>query len=184
MNKIRWAKLRIWTIENGWKRAKYLKKKKIFCSMGDGCYYHTRDIPAEPYLVKLHNNVRLAAGVRLITHDIVSYLINDMPQYSDLGKAHWYMGTIEIFDNVMIGANSLVLPNVKIGPNAVIGAGSVVTKDVPPNSIVAGVPARVIGNMDDFAKKRIAETKDAPEKEDGIDKVIEYYWAKSDKRGS
>lgn len=184
MNKIKWVKLRIWTIGNGWKRAKYLKKKKVFLSMGEKCYYHTRDIPAEPYLVKLHDDVRIAAGVRLITHDIASYMVNNIPEYEQYGKAHYYMGAIEIFDHVMIGANSLILPNVKIGPNVVIGAGSIVTKDIPPNSVAAGVPARVIGSFDDFAKKRIEETKDAPEKEDGIDKVIEYYWAKLDQRGS
>ena len=51
-NKIRWVKLRLLTITNGWKRASYLKRKNVFMEMGDGCYYHTRDLPAEPYLVK------------------------------------------------------------------------------------------------------------------------------------
>ena len=144
--------------------------------MGEDCYYHTRDLPSEPYLVKIHNDVRLAAGVRLITHDIASYMINKIPQYSKYGKAKYYMGKIEIFDHVMIGANSLVLYNTKIGPNAIVAAGSVVTKDVPPGTVVAGVPARVVGTMEDFAKKRIQETKFSPEKEDGIDKIIEFFW--------
>jgi len=182
MSKIGWLKFRMWTINSGWKRAKYLKKKKVFLDMGEKCYYHTRDIPAEPYLVKLHNDVRIAAGVRLITHDIASYMVNNIPEYEKYGKAHYYMGAIEIFDHVMIGANSLVLPNVIIGSNVIVAAGSIVTKDVPPNSVVAGVPARVIGTFDDFAKKRIMETKDAPEKEDGIEKVIEYYWDKLNRK--
>ena len=86
------------------------------------------------------------------------------------------MGTIEIFDHVMIGANSMILPNIKIGPNVIVAAGSVVTKDIPEGVVVAGVPAKIIGSFDDFAKKRIFNTEDAPEKEDGIDKIIEYYW--------
>ena len=53
----------------------------------------------------------------------------------------------------MIGAGSKILPNVKIGPNVIVAAGSIVTKDIPENSVVAGVPARVIGTFDDFAKK-------------------------------
>jgi acetyltransferase-like isoleucine patch superfamily enzyme len=46
-----------------------------------------------------------------------------------------------------IGANSVILPALKIGPDAIIGAGSVVTKDVDQHDIVAGVPARKIGNV-------------------------------------
>ena len=57
-------------------------------------------------------------------------------------------------DNVFIGCNSTILNNVRIGPNAIIAAGSVVTKDVPPNSVVAGVPARVIATFDDYINKR------------------------------
>ena len=173
---IKWVKIRLYTITNGWKRAQYLKRKKVFFEMGDGCYYHTRDLPAEPYLVKLHNDVRIAAGVRLITHDIASYMINKMPQYGNLGKARYYMGTIEIFDHVMIGANSLVLPNTKIGPNAIVAAGSVVTKDVPEGTVVAGIPAKVIGTLDNFAQKRISSTANVPEKEDGIGAILKYYW--------
>lgn len=173
---IRWVKIRLRLINNGWKRAKYLKKKNVFMEMGNECYYHTRDLPAEPYLVKLHNDVRIAADVRLITHDITSNMINKMPQYKSLGKANYYMGTIEIFDHVMIGAGSLILPNTKIGPNAIVAAGSVVTKDVPQGSVVAGVPARVVGTMDEFAKRRIEITKKIPDKSDGINKVIDYFW--------
>lgn len=173
---IRWAKIRLLFSSSGWKRAKYLKKNKIFFEMGDNCYYHTRDLPAEPFLVKLHNDVRIAAGVRLITHDIASYMINGMGKYEKIGKAHYYMGTIEIFDHVMIGANSMILPNIKIGPNVIVAAGSIVTKDIPEGVVVAGVPAKIIGSFDDFAKKRILNTEGAPEKEDGIDKIIEYYW--------
>ena len=106
---IRWIKIRLFTIGSGWKRAAYLKKKKVFMHMGERCYYHTRDLPSEPYLVKLNNDVRIAADVRLITHDIASYMINNIPEYEKYGKAKYYMGTIEIFDHVMIGAGSKIL---------------------------------------------------------------------------
>ncbi len=51
---------------------------------------------------------------------------------------------IKIGDNVEIGSNSTILPGVTIGDNATVGAGAVVTKDVPSNSVVVGVPARVV----------------------------------------
>ena len=108
-----------------------MAKRNIPYSVHTQCYYHTRDLPAEPYLVKLHNDVRIAADVRLITHDIASYMINNISKYNKYGKAKYYMGTIEIYDHVMIGAGSKILPNVKIGPNAIVAAGSVVTKNVP-----------------------------------------------------
>jgi serine acetyltransferase len=50
----------------------------------------------------------------------------------------------------MIGINAIILPGVTIGPNSVVGAGAIVTKNVPPNSIAVGVPARVIKTMEDF----------------------------------
>ena len=54
------------------------------------------------------------------------------------------------------GAGSSILYDVRIGPNVIIGAGSMVTKDIPANSVAAGVPARVIGTFEDFVSKRIA----------------------------
>lgn len=54
---------------------------------------------------------------------------------------------IKIEDNVWIGARSIILPGVKIGKNSVVAAGSVVTKNVPKNSLVAGVPAKVLKNL-------------------------------------
>ena len=76
----------------------------------------------------------------------------------------------------MIGADSTIMYDVKIGPNAIIAAGSVVTKDVPEGTIVGGNPAKVIGKFEDFVIKRNKKTEQRPEKTDGIDKVIEYFW--------
>ena len=56
-------------------------------------------------------------------------------------------GCIEIGDNVMIGARTLILPNVKIGSNVIIGAGSIVTKDIPDNVLAVGNPCRVLREL-------------------------------------
>ena len=135
---------------SAYKRASYLKKQKVFGEFGDNNYWHPRNIPSEPWNVKIHSNVNVSNGVLFVTHDIINEMFNKM----DLGHFHLYSGTIEIFDNVMIGANAIIMYNVKIGPNAIIAAGSVVTKDVPPNSIVGGNPAKVIGSLDDLIEKR------------------------------
>lgn len=86
-------------------------------------------------------------------------MLNNVPEYVAKipeGKQYNYKTyKIEIFDNVFIGAKAIIMGDVKIGPTAIVAAGSVVTKDVPPNSVVGGNPARVISDMDSFVKKRM-----------------------------
>ncbi len=65
-----------------------------------------------------------------------------------------YCGEIELMDNVFVGAKSTIMYGVKIGPNAIVAANSVVTKDVPPGSVVGGNPAKIIGRYKDIANKR------------------------------
>lgn len=60
------------------------------------------------------------------------------------------VGGAVVEENVSIGANCTILPGVKIGKNSLIGAGSVVVKDVPANSVVAGNPARKIKSLDEL----------------------------------
>ena len=60
---------------------------------------------------------------------------------------------VVIEENAKIGANSTILPGVRIGRNSVIGAGSVVTKDVPPESVAVGNPAKVIKNVSELTYK-------------------------------
>lgn len=124
--------------KDGFKKAEYLKQKNIFKSMGDKCYYHPFNIPSEPYLVSIGNNVIVSSGVRLITHDMSYALLNNYSENKFGSNNSYYNGSITIGDNVMIGADSIILPNVEIGNNVVIAAGSVVTKNIPSDSVVGG----------------------------------------------
>ncbi|GGG21705.1 transferase [Rhodococcoides trifolii] len=58
------------------------------------------------------------------------------------------VGRVDIGRGVWVGANVTIFPNVTIGAGSVIGAGSLVTKDVPPNSLVMGVPGKVVRTLD------------------------------------
>ena len=64
-------------------------------------------------------------------------------------ERHGICKPVTIGNNVWMGGNCTVLPGVKIGNNAVIAAGAVVTKDVPDNCVVGGVPAKVIKKLED-----------------------------------
>jgi acetyltransferase-like isoleucine patch superfamily enzyme len=99
---------------------------------------------SEPYLIKIGNNVTISYDVDFITHDGGIKIFRGRHPDIDV------MGPIEIGNDVFIGAHVILLPGVKIGDNSVVGAGSVVTHDVLPNSVVAGVPARRIKSIDEY----------------------------------
>jgi len=132
-------------------RTKWLKKKNKFAYFGDHIHYQPRKYPTDAKRLKIHNNVAIAAGVEFTLHDIIHFVYN-----GEEGKKVFeeYRGCIEIFENVFIGAGTRILPNVRIGANSIIAAGSLITKDVPENSIVGGVPAKVIGKYEDLKNKR------------------------------
>jgi acetyltransferase-like isoleucine patch superfamily enzyme len=127
----------------------------------------------DPAYVRLGNNIVLSACT-LIGHDGSVDVIRRAT-----GKSVEATGKIDIKDNVFVGWGAIVMPNVTIGPNAIVAAGAVVTKDVPPGSIVGGVPAKVIGTFDDYAAKLEAQTKTMPwgklieERNGAFDPVLE-----------
>lgn len=63
-----------------------------------------------------------------------------------------YSSPVIIGENVWIGSSSTILPGVTVGDNSVVAAGAVVTKDVPKNAVVAGVPARVVKEINNNLK--------------------------------
>ena len=64
------------------------------------------------------------------------------------------LGCIEIMDNVFVGAYSTILYGVRIGENVIVGSNSLVNKDLAPNGVYAGIPARRICSFDEFVQKR------------------------------
>ena len=89
--------------------------------------------------VEIGNHVNLAQG---ITVTALNHNFSDTSKRIDEQGVSTNPVTIE--DDVWVGANAVILPGVTIGEHCVVAAGAVVTKDVPPHSLVAGVPAKVI----------------------------------------
>ena len=107
-----------------------------------------KNFGTEPWLIELGERVTLAEGVILFTHDGANRVFRDQL----FNSSRWgnRFGTIRILDNCFIGANAIIMPGVQIGPNSIVGAGSVVAKDVPPQAVVAGVPAEMIYTLAEY----------------------------------
>ena len=88
-----------------------------------------------------HGGVTLDDGCQ-IGHNVVFATLNH--GFAPEDRSTTYPAPIVLKKNVWVGSNATILSGVTIGENAIVGAGSVVTKDVPDNAIVGGVPAKVI----------------------------------------
>lgn len=99
--------------------------------------------PSHCWLIQIGDNVTMAPRVHVLAHDASTKVFLD---YTKIGR-------VNIGNNVFIGAETVILPNVKIGDNVVIGANSTVSKDIPSGSVYAGSPAKFICTIDEFLKK-------------------------------
>lgn len=141
---------------SGYEYANYLKRWGGFYSIGNGCSIRPTTNITDPYLTKIGDNVQLST-CSLFGHDGSIACLN-----LAFDKTLDRVGKVEILDNVYIGHSAVVLPNVTIGPNALVAAGSIVTKSVPPDAIVAGNPAKVIGSVKTLVSKLEKNTDKYP----------------------
>ena len=107
---------------------------------------------AYPELVTIEDNVDIGPNVIIVAHDSSYRTVN--PELPTIKKR------VVIKRNSYIGAGAIILPGVTIGESSIVAAGAVVTKDVPPRTVVAGIPARVIGSVDEFLAKYYKKFKD------------------------
>nr|WP_270330518.1 sugar O-acetyltransferase [Lapidilactobacillus dextrinicus] len=121
-------------------------------TVGDNFYANMDCIFLDVNRVTIGNNVMVGPRVGFYTagHPIVADIrIEDLE----------FGSPIVVEDNVWIGGSTVILPGVTIGKNAIVGAGAVVTKDVPANSIVGGNPAKVIRMINDQDRQKWEQAK-------------------------
>lgn len=121
-------------------------------TVGDNFYANMDCIFLDVNRVTIGNNVMVGPRVGFYTagHPIVANIrIEDLE----------FGSPIVVEDNVWIGGSAVILPGVTIGKNAIVGAGAVVTKDVPANSIVGGNPAKVIRMINDQDRQKWEQAK-------------------------
>lgn len=125
-----------------------LAAEHVGVSVGSDClFFGAVSFGSEPYLVSLGDRVMLSDNVQFVTHDGGIRVLDNMGIYPK-GDA---FAPIRVGSNVFIGAGTRILKGVTIGDNVVIGAGSIVTGDVDSNSVWAGVPARRIKSIQEYA---------------------------------
>lgn len=129
------------------------RTRKVFFTMtgvhiGEGTNVTPGLIVNDGYsgLVSIGNRVSIATNVTLVadSNPNNSLLVAEPHVRAHLIKT----APVVIEDDVWLGTNAVVLPGVRVGRGAVVGAGAVVTRDVPPFTVVAGVPARAIRTLD------------------------------------
>lgn len=153
--------------------ADFLKHKNFFYAQGEGCLINQDVTFTDPKYVRMGNNICLATCT-LVGHDASSAILSKA-----YGVKLDAVGKIDIKDNVFIGHNAIILPDVTIGPNAIVAAGAVVTKDVAEGTVVGGVPAKKIGSVDSLVARLEEKTKNLPwakiiaEREGGYDPRVE-----------
>lgn len=115
-------------------------------SMGNNVVMNFNCVILDCAPVSIGDDSMFAPGVQIYaaTHPL-------SPKHRKLSGNQYYelAFPVKIGSNVWVGGNAVILPGVVIGDNAVIGAGSVVTRDVPPNVVVAGNPAKVIREINE-----------------------------------
>lgn len=117
-------------------------------TVGNNCRIYIHSFGSEPFLISMGDSVTITSGVKIITHDGSTGLVRDEQE-----RRYQRYAPVKIGNNVFVGVNSVILPGVTIGSNVVVAAGSVVTRDVPDNIIVGGVPARHIMSFQAFSER-------------------------------
>jgi acetyltransferase-like isoleucine patch superfamily enzyme len=144
---------------NGLEYATYLKRHGRYVAIGDMCSINTFTNVTDPYLVRIGDNVTLSACT-LLGHDAAVRVLNNTYDVK-LDS----VGPIDIKSGCFIGHGAIVMPGVVIGPNAIVAAGALVSKDVPPGTVVGGVPAKPIGTIAELVERLRLRTDSYPWKD-------------------
>jgi acetyltransferase-like isoleucine patch superfamily enzyme len=110
--------------------------------MGDSCFISDDVLLDLADKIEMEDHVTLACRVNILTHTNVGYSDHPLQQYFPASSKG-----VRLCYGCFIGANALIMPGVTVGECSLVAAGSVVTRDVPPWSVVGGTPAKLIKSI-------------------------------------
>ena len=145
--------IRLLLIRRAKKRAEYLKKHNVLGAIGENCKWGPWKVPLYAKLIRVGNNVHVHKTAHIVTHDMLNRYLKTRNPEVDFGHGE-KLGCVELMDNVYIAMNVTVMPDVRIGKDTIVTCGSVVTSDIPENSVATGIPAKVVGRFDMFMALR------------------------------
>jgi maltose O-acetyltransferase len=104
------------------------------------------------FLISIGDHCGFGEECHILAHDA------QMDEFLDAGR----IGRVVIHPSCHIGARTIMLPGVEIGPRTIVGANSVVCKSLPPDTVCAGSPARVICTLEEYLQKHRQHLKERP----------------------
>lgn len=130
----------------------FLRRKGV--KIGTACvFYNPKKTLVDltrPYLLEIGNCVKIAEGCTILTHGFEWCVLREV-----YGRPFGGCAKVTIGDNVFIGMHATILKGVNIGSNVIIGAGSVVSRDIPDNTVAAGNPAKSLMSLEEYYQKII-----------------------------
>lgn len=123
-------------------------------NVGQGTHWSIANLDGlVPQLITIGENCRITPGVMILTHD--ASFFNHTGRYR--------VAPVKIGDRAYIGYGAIIMPGVTIGEDSIVGAGAVVTKDVPSNTVVVGVPARILCSTSELLARERDDLYELPE---------------------
>jgi maltose O-acetyltransferase len=104
------------------------------------------------FLISIGDHVGFGPECLILAHDA------QMDEFLDAAR----LGRVTIHESCHIGARTIILPGVELGPRTIVGAGSVVSRSLPPDSVCAGSPAKVICSLDEYLERHRRRMREKP----------------------
>ncbi len=153
--RLRYVWLRVCNPDNH-EYARYLRRWGGLHAIGEGTTVAKGAVFTDPSYVRIGSNCGISVAT-FIGHDGSIRVLNNAykVQLDAVGK-------IDIRDNCFIGYGAIIMPGVTIGPNSIVGAGTVVTKDVPPNTVVGVASTRRLMSTDELVERKLNKARSYP----------------------